>query len=339
MAQREITEPNRRRIVITGMGVITAAALELDKFWNCVRLGISGGKVMTRFPAGSSPTTIAAQIDDFDPGKYMDAKMARRLDYSHRYGVAAARLAQEDAKIDFHKVDADRVGIVEGSSMSGNEGAVKAEEGFHKRGYKGVGPFALINGYSGAGSGEVAKELGIRGHSITLSSSSASGNDALGYALSMIRHEEVDVMVAGGAEAPIVPHTWGGLCLNQVLSRRNDSPQGAMRPFDKTRDGILLGEGAAYLVLEELSYALSRGAPIYAEILGHGRSWTTSTPTARPRKPMTSWRAKPSSAFLGRTPITSRSVPRSRSAGICWARRVLWRPSCAHLPLNIRKFR
>ena len=272
MAGRAISDPQRRRIVITGMGVITAPAQRLDKFWNSIRHGISGGKVMTRFPAGTSPTLIAAQIDDFKAADYMDEKLARRMDYSHRYSVAAARLAQQDAGIDFHKVDADRVGIVEGSSMSGNEGAVKAEEGFHRKGYKGVGPFAMINGYSGAGAGEVARELGIHGHAITLSSSSASGNDAIGYALSMIRHEEVDVMVAGGAEAPIVPHTWGGLCLNRVMSRRNDAPQAAMRPFDKTRDGILLGEGAAYLVLEELSYALSRGARIYAEILGHGRS-------------------------------------------------------------------
>jgi 3-oxoacyl-[acyl-carrier-protein] synthase II len=164
--------------------------------------------------------------------------------------------------------------------MSGNEGAVKAEEGFHRSGYKGVGPFALINGYSGAGSGEIARELNVRGHSVTLSSSSASGNDALGYALNMIRYEEVDVMVAGGAEAPIVPHTWGGLCLNKVMSRRNDAPAAAMRPFDKNRDGILLGEGAAYLVLEELSYALSRGARIYAEILGHGRSCEAYHPVA-----------------------------------------------------------
>jgi 3-oxoacyl-[acyl-carrier-protein] synthase II len=143
-----------------------------------------------------------------------------------------------------------------------------------------VGPFALINGYSGAGSGEIARELNVRGHSVTLSSSSASGNDALGYALNMIRYEEVDVMVAGGAEAPIVPHTWGGLCLNKVMSRRNDTPAAAMRPFDKSRDGILLGEGAAYLVLEELSYALSRGARIYAEILGHGRSCEAYHPVA-----------------------------------------------------------
>src|SRR5205085_3973090 len=138
------------------------------------------------------------------------------------------------------------------------ETSTKSDDAYLKLGYKGVGPFALANG-SGAGSGEIAKELSIRGHSITLSSSSASGNDAIGYAISMIRNEEVDVMVAGGAEAPIVPGIWGALCLSHVLTRRNDDPQQAMRPFDKTRDGVLLGEGAAYLVLEELAYALSRG--------------------------------------------------------------------------------
>jgi len=280
MATREIGDSHRRRIVITGMGVITAPAQRLRPFWDSIRHGISGGKPMTRFAVGDAPTTIAAQITDFDAREFMDAKMARRLDYSHRYSVAAARLAQQDARIEFAKVDADRVGIVEGTSASSNEAAAKADEGYFKRGYKGVGAFALINGYSGAGSGEIAKELGIRGHSITLSSSSASGNDALGYAVSMIRHEDLDVMVAGGAEAPIAPGIWGALCLSQVLSRRNNTPQSAMRPFDKTRDGILLGEGAAFLVLEELSYALSRGARIYAEILGHGRSCEAYHPVA-----------------------------------------------------------
>ena len=163
--------------------------------------------------------------------------------------------------------------------MSGNETTAKSHEAYMRLGYKGVGPFALANG-SGAGSGEIAKELHIRGHSITLSSSSASGNDAIGYAVSMIRNEEVDVMVAGGSEAPIVPGIWGALCLAQVLSRRNDAPQAAMRPFDKDRDGVLLGEGSAYLVLEELSYALNRGARIYAEILGQGRSCEAYHPVA-----------------------------------------------------------
>lgn len=279
MARLELNDPHRRRIVITGMGVITAPAQNLDKLWHCLCNGISGGKLMTRFPVGNAPTHIAAQIDDFIPTDYMDAKMARRLEYCHRFGLAASRLAQNDAGIDFSKVDADRVGIVEGTSVSGNETTTKSHDAYLKLGYKGVGPFALANG-SGAGSGEIAKELQIRGHSITLSSSSASGNDAIGYALSMIRNEEVDVMVAGGAEAPIVPGIWGALCLAHVLTRRNDTPQTAMRPFDKDRDGVLLGEGSAYLVLEELSYALNRGARIYAEILGHGRSCEAYHPVA-----------------------------------------------------------
>ena len=263
---------DERRVVITGMGVITSVGQALDQFWNSIHRGISGGKVLTRFDPRDAPTRIAAEITDFDASKYMDAKMARRLDHSHRYGIAAAKLAAIDSGLDFDSLDADVSGIVEGSSASSNEAAAKADEGYQRRGYKGVGPFALINGYSGAGSGEIAKELNIRGHSITLSSSSASGNDAIGYGLTMIRHEEMDVMLAGAAEAPIAPGIWGALCLAQVLSRNNAHPKGAMKPFDRTRDGILLGEGAAYIVMEELSHALSRGARIYAEILGHGRS-------------------------------------------------------------------
>ncbi len=281
MASDDVNEPlTRRRVVITGMGVVTAPGQTLGKFWTSIREGISAATKMTRFPVGNAPTHIAAQINDFDATKYMDVKMARRLDYSHQYSVAAARLAQEDAGIDFSHLDADRVGVVEGTSASSNETASKADIGYLKSGYKGVGPFALLNGYSGAGSGEIARELSIRGHSVTLSSSSASGNDAIGYALGMIRNEELDVMMAGGAEAPIVPHIWGALCLAHVLSRRNDVPQTAMRPFDKSRDGIVLGEGAAYIVMEELSHALGRGARIYAEVLGHGRSCEAYHPVA-----------------------------------------------------------
>ena len=279
MARHEIGDPRDRRVVITGMGVVTAPALSLDRLWTCVREGISGATKMTRFDPLNAPSLIAAQIENFDAADYMDAKMARRLELCHRYGIAAARLAQQDSGIDFSAIDADRVGVVEGTSVSGNETTAHAHEAYQKGGYKAVGPFSLANG-SGAGSGEIAKELHIMGHSITLSSSSASGNDAIGYALSMIRNEEMDAMVAGGAEAPIVPGIWGALCLAHVLSRRNDSPKTAMRPFDKTRDGVLLGEGSAYLVMEELSHALNRGARIYAEILGHGRSCEAYHPVA-----------------------------------------------------------
>jgi len=273
-------DESRRRIVITGLGVIAANGFTLDTFWNSIRAGKSAARRMTRFDPGRTPTLIAAEIDGFNAADYMDAKTARRLDTSHCYSVAAALLAARDASIDFAQIDADRCGVVEGTSASSNEMAVKADEGYSQKGYRGVGPFALINGYSGAGSGEIAGELGIKGHSITISSSSASGNDAIGYAVTMLRSGEADVMVAGGAEAPIMPGIWGALCVNKVMTRRNDDPTHAMRPYDKTRDGIVLGEGAAYFIMEELSHARSRGARIYAEVLGHGRSCEAYHPVA-----------------------------------------------------------
>jgi 3-oxoacyl-[acyl-carrier-protein] synthase II len=138
----------------------------------------------------------------------------------------------------------------------------------------------MINGAAGGGSGEIAHEIGAKGHAITLSSSSASGNDAMGYALSMIRHEDVDVMVTGGSEAPLIESVWGGFCLNRVMTRFSGTPSEAMRPFDKNRDGFVLGEGAAFVVLEELTHALSRGAKIYAEVLAHGRSCEAYHPLA-----------------------------------------------------------
>ncbi len=270
----------RRRVVITGMGVVAANGCDLGTFWKSIREGKSAGRRLTRFDSGTSPTKIAAQVENFEATKYMDAKLARRLEDSNRFGVAAAVLAHRDCGIDISKIDADRVGVVEGTTASSNESAVKTMEGLQKRGYRGVSPNALINGYTGSGAGEIAQELGILGHAVTLSSGSASGNDTLGYAVHMIRYEEVDVMLAGGSEAPIMPLVWAALDVGRVMSRRNESPQTAMRPFDKSRDGILLGEGGAYMVVEELSHALSRGARIYAEVLGHGRSCEAYHPVA-----------------------------------------------------------
>ena len=261
-----------RRVVITGMGVITAAGLNLENFWENVTHGISGATTVTRFDITAVPNKIAAEIQGFDPAQYADFKTTRRLDRSLQYSVAAAKLAAMDSGVDFARIDPDRVGVVEGTSVSNNEMAFKSEAAYSKKGYRGLSPFTLINGYCGSGSGEIAHQLNVRGHAITCSSGSASGNDALGYAFNMIRNDEVDIMVAGGAEAPILPPLWGAFCLTKVMTARNDTPQHAMRPFDRTHDGFLLGEGGAFLILEELAHALGRGARIYAEIAGHGRS-------------------------------------------------------------------
>ncbi len=266
-------EPDfRRRVVITGMGVIAANGSTLDTFWESIRLGKSAATKLTRFDTTNIPSKMAAEIKRFDAAEYMDPKTARRLDRSLQLSVACAKLAATDADIDFSKIDADRTGVIEGCSLSNNESAWATKEAFLKKGYRAVGMSALINGYAGGGSGEIANQLGVKGHAITCSTTSASGNDAMGYALNMIRSEEVDVMIAGGAEAPLIESVWGIFCLNKVMSRHDGNPSEVMRPFDKTRDGFLLGEGAGFVVLEELGHALSRGARIYAEILSHGRS-------------------------------------------------------------------
>ncbi len=261
-----------RRVVVTGMGVIAPSGKDLVTFWESIRDGRSGTAPLTRFDSTNFPSRVAAEVKKFELGKYTEPKKARRFDLSIQYGIAAAKLALDDAKGDLLTRHPERIGIIEGTSVSGMESSFKGQTAFENRGYRGMSPFTLINAYTGGGAGEIALELGIQGHAASYSSGSASGNDVMGYALRMIRDDEVDVMFAGGAEAPILAPLWGAFCLMKVMSTSNATPATAMRPFDVTRDGFVLGEGAAFLVLEELSHALSRGARIYAEVGGHGRA-------------------------------------------------------------------
>lgn len=273
-------QENQRRVVITGMGVIAANGSTHKKFWESIRDGRSAADFLTRFDVAQIPSKVAAEVRDFEPSDYMDTKVARRLDRALQFSVAAAQIAKKDAGIDFANVDPDRCGVAEGTSMSNNEAAHATKEAFRKKGYRGVSISGVISGAAGAGSGEVAHELGVMGHAMTICSSSASGNDAIGYAYNMIRGEDVDIMIAGGAEAPLIESAWGGLCANRVMTRNCAEPKKAMRPFDKKRDGFVLGEGAGYVALEELTHALSRGAKIYAEIVAHGRSCEAYHPLA-----------------------------------------------------------
>ena len=178
------------------------------------------------------------------------------------------------------KIDADRTGVVEATSLSNVDAAYKGRRAFDERGIKAINPSLMISGYVGSGSAEIATRIGCKGHAITCSSSSASGNDVLGYALSMIRYEDVDVMLAGGAEAPIIDTVFSGFAQARAMTRWTGNPAEAMRPFDEQADGFVMGEGGAYLVLEELGHALSRGARIYAEVLAQGRSCEAYHPMA-----------------------------------------------------------
>jgi 3-oxoacyl-[acyl-carrier-protein] synthase II len=269
-----------RRVAVTGLGVVAPNGSNLPVFWDSIVQGRSAAGLLTRFSPGDAPSRIACEVRDFEPSRFMESKVVRRLDLSLQYAVAAARMALTDSGLSLAALPSDRVGIVEGTTVSNNDTAARADEAWRRRGYRGISLFAMINGYSGGGSGEIAIELGVKGHAITLSSGSASGNDVMGYALGMIQNDEADVMIAGGAEAPILPQIWGTFCQGKVMTRNNDDPPSAMKPFDIARSGFVLGEGAGFLVMEELSHAIGRGARIYAEVIGHGRACEAYHPVA-----------------------------------------------------------
>ena len=261
----------QRRAVITGMGVVAANGSTHDEFWRAIRDGVSPARVVTRFEIGSIPCRFAAEIDDFDAARYMDGKRARRLNRSIALGVAAAAQAWRDGGLDECALDSERIGVIEGTSLSNVETAYKGRASYDRKGYHGVSPSAMLNGHFGSGSAEIALTFGLRSSAMSSSTSSSSGNDVLGAAFRTIRDDEADIMLAGGAEAPIIDTVWTGFCQLHAMSRRQSEPGRAMRPFDSGSDGFVLGEGAAYLVVEELSHALARGARIYAEVAGYGR--------------------------------------------------------------------
>jgi 3-oxoacyl-[acyl-carrier-protein] synthase II len=268
-----------RRAVITGMGVVAPNGEDLDTFWSSIREGKSAGAAVTKIDSSETPGYVAAEIKGFDPKNFIDVKNIRRICLSTQYAIAAAKKAVSHSGINFKTVNRKRVGVVEGTSLSAMAGLIRGREEVRDRGYRGVSLFSVLNGYNGSGSSELARELGVRGHAMTLCSGSASGNDSIGYGLHMIRANEADIMIAGGAEAPIVDDIWAGFCKFGVMSF-SQNPLNAMKPFDLTRDGFLLGEGAAFLVIEEMYHAMDRGAKIYAEVLGHGRSCEAYNPLA-----------------------------------------------------------
>ena len=264
-----------RRVVVTGLGVVAPNGLDVPSFWNSVRKGISAACLITQFDVDGFPHLIAAEVHGFEPGRYMDPKNVRRYDKTIKYAVAAAKMAVEDARLNLLTVDPERVGVAEGTTISGLDSVFRAHTAYLTDGPQAVSPINVINGYCGQGSSTVALELGIHAHAITLCSGCASSNDAIGYGLNMIRADDADVMIIGGTDANLTRELWASWSALRVMTKRRDDPAGAMRPFDRTRDGFLLGEGAVFLVLEELAHALGRGATIYAEVLAQGRSAET----------------------------------------------------------------
>ncbi len=267
------TNSTERRVVITGMGVISPSGKDPKTLWANVRDGISAAAPVSRFDVSRLPVKIGAEVKDFDVSKYIKTLKAGRFDLTIQYSVAAASLAVEDAGIDLSGLNENRVGVVEGTTTSGEGSIIKMHESYlnTENNYRALHPYHAVASYCGEGSSTISLHLGIRGTAMTFCSGCASGSDAIGQGTRMIRNDDVDVVVAGGAEGTFeLVHA--AFCRLRAMTEHNGSPAGAMRPFDRTRDGFLLGEGAAFFVLEELSHALGRGARIYAEIAGHGQS-------------------------------------------------------------------
>jgi len=266
-------DSTQRRVVITGMGVICPCGLDLDHFWENARGGVSGAAKISRFDTSNLPVKIGAEVKGFDLANYLKEKKLGRFTLTVQYGLAAATLALKDSGIGLGSLDPDRTGVVEGTTVSGSESMIRLRDTFvrGKDNYRALHPHNVVACYCGEGSSTIGLQLGIRGQAITYCSGCASGNDAIGYAAQMIREDEADVIVAGGSEE-MVEMMHIGFCRLRAMSEKEGEPAAAMSPFDKARDGFVLGEGAAFVVLEELSRAAGRGARIYAEFAGNGRS-------------------------------------------------------------------
>ena len=261
----------KRRVVITGLGVIAPNGIGKERFWSALVNGKSGIGKVTRFDASTYPSQIAGEVNNFDPTDYMSPKSARRTDRYSQFAVACAKRAVEDARLKISHQNENRIGNVIGSAVGGLGFAEEQHSIFVEKGIKRISPFLAISLFPGAASSQIGIELGTKGYSNTLASGCAAGTDAIGHAFHSLRSGLADVILAGGVEAPIAPLTFGSFCVSGALStHRNDDPEKASRPFDKDRDGFVMSEGAGIVVLEELHHAMNRGANIYAEILAYG---------------------------------------------------------------------
>ena len=260
---------NSRRVVITGVGAVTPIGTTADGLWAGLEAQTSAVRTITRFDPTPFRSRIAAEIPDFRPQDHLDAKRARRLDRFSQLAVTSAGFALADAGIEARKEDPDRVGAMMGSALGGVAFGESQVPRYLAEGPRGLDPSLALAVFCGAASCNIAIEFGFTGPNATNAMSCASGTIAVGEAFHVVRDGRADVMLAGGAEAPLAPLTFAAFSIIRAMSTRNDDPSHASRPFDAARDGFVMGEGAAVLVLEERRRAIARGAKIYAEIVGH----------------------------------------------------------------------
>ena len=257
-------------MVITGVGAITPIGVTQQGLWDGIRSQKSAVRSLTRFDPSEFRSHTAAEVRDFVPEDFLERKRARRLDRFGQFAVASARMAVQDAGLNFARENRERVGAMMGSALAGVAYAEEQLGCFLSEGARAVDPLLALTVFGGAASCNIAIEFGLRGPNTTNAMSCAAGAVAIGEAFRQIRDGYADIMLCGGAEAPLAPLCYGAFALIRAMSTRNDDPEHACRPFDRTRDGFVMGEGAAVLVLEERGRAIARGAKLYAEVIGYG---------------------------------------------------------------------
>ncbi|MCX7856900.1 MAG: beta-ketoacyl-ACP synthase II [Deltaproteobacteria bacterium] len=260
----------RRRVVVTGLGLVTPLGIGIENVWRRILNGESGISYISRFDTTNHETKIAGEVKDFKPEDYINPKDLKRMDLFIQYALAATKIALEDSGLDVSKENPERVGVVVGTGLGG----LPTLEHYHKvlleKGPSRISPFFIPMLIANEASGHIAMKYGFKGPNLCIVTACATGSHSIGEGFRIIQYGDADVMIAGGTEANLTPLTIGGFNAMKALSTRNDPPERASRPFDKNRDGFVVGEGAGIVILEELTHAKMRGAKIYAELIGYG---------------------------------------------------------------------
>ncbi|MFN3535722.1 MAG: beta-ketoacyl-ACP synthase II, partial [Desulfatiglandales bacterium] len=261
-----------RRVVVTGLGMVTPLGTGVDVNWDAVINGRSGIGPITKFDASEFATRIGGEVKGFKAEDWLSKQEIRRLDPFIHYAVASTRMAMEESKLKIDSSNAHRVGCISGSGLGGLEMLEFYHKTLLEKGHRRISPFFIPGMIANMAPGQIAIEFGAMGPNISIETACAASSHAIGEAFRLIREGMADAMIAGGSEAVLTPLALGGFCAMKALSTRNDEPEKASRPFELNRDGFVMGEGAGFLILEEMEHALQRGAPIYCEVVGYGMS-------------------------------------------------------------------
>jgi 3-oxoacyl-[acyl-carrier-protein] synthase II len=260
---------NLRRVVVTGMGVVAPNGIGVDDFWDSIVRGRSAVRRITRFDVSSYPSQVAAEVHHFDPADYMEPRNAKRLDRFAQFAMAAAQMAVQDADVDFGRYDPYRVGVFIGTAIGGGKTIETQHAIFFEKGLRRISPYTAVSVSTHSASGVIACQYKLKGPNTTIAAGCNSGLDAVYLASNAIQLGDADAMLVGASEAPITPFGYAIFCASGFLSRANAMPEKAVKPYDQEADGMVLGEGGAILVLEELQHALERGAHIYGEVVSY----------------------------------------------------------------------